>query len=156
MSQQINRPNLGLGIYGALCCGGIAVYAFWMYGVLQPTSAQNPGLAAYKPPPATIVGYRPPAMVPAAPREALTVIEPGPEPSGKQTAPEAAGSTVLQHPSDVNHVPVVNNGPAQATKLKEVAKTDSPKRQRSARRNEPKPKNEFAFQPFFGVFRPWD
>jgi hypothetical protein len=157
MSQQISHPNLGLPIYGALCCLGVAAFAVWMYGLLQPTSAHNPGLSAYKPPPATIVGYGPAAILPASSREALTVVEPGPEPAGKQRAAEAAGSPVLQHPSDVNRVPVVNNGPAQATNLKEAAKTGSPKRQRSVRRDVTKPGiNEFAFQSFFGGFRPWD
>jgi hypothetical protein len=157
MSQQISHPNLGVGIYGALCGIGVAAFAFWMYGLLQPTSAQNPGLAAYKPRLAAIVGYGPAAIVPAPPREALTVIEPGPEPAGKQTAADAAGSLVLQHPSDVNHVPVVNILPVQATTLKEDAKMGSPKRQRSARRNVTRPRtNELAFQPFFGGFRPWN
>jgi hypothetical protein len=157
MSHQISHPNLGLAIYGALCCVGVAAFAAWMHGVLQPTSAQNPGLAAYKPPPATIVGYRPAVILPAPWREALTVVEIGPEPAGKQAAAEAAGPTVLQHPSDVNHVPVVDNIPVQATTLKEAAKMGSPKRQRSARRNETKPRtNEFAFQPLFGGFRPWN
>jgi hypothetical protein len=90
------------------------------------------------------------------PREALKVVDPGPAPAGKQTAAEAAGSPVLQHPSDVNHVPVVNNVPVPAPTLKEVAKTDSPKRQRAVCRNQGRPRiDEFAFQPFFGGFRPW-
>src|SRR5438105_10434943 len=78
MSHQISHPNLGLAIYSALCCCiAVAAFAAWIYGLLQPTRAQNPGLAAYKPPPATIVGYGPAVPLPAPPREALMVVEPG-------------------------------------------------------------------------------
>ena len=58
MTRRINHPSVGLGIYGALCCVGVAAFAAWMYGLLQPTSAQNPG-SSLRPPPLSATGLPP-------------------------------------------------------------------------------------------------
>ena len=145
MTRQIDRPNVGLSIYGAVCGVAATAFAAWMYALLAPTKAENPGLAAYKPPPAAIVEYGPATLPPAPLREVLTVVDPNPPLPSRETAAEPAAPPVLQHPSDVN------NAPAVATRTK----TAVPKRQVTVRRNEPRQRtNEFAFQSFFGGFRP--
>jgi hypothetical protein len=43
--------HLGLYAFVAGC------YSFSLYELMQPAQTVNPGLAAYKPPPATVIGY---------------------------------------------------------------------------------------------------
>jgi hypothetical protein len=117
-----------------------------MYALLVPIRADNPGLAAYKPPPAAVINYGPATFPPAPPRRALSVVDPNP-PLPSKEASEAA-PPVLQHPSGVK------DARATAARVKKAA----PKRQAVIRRTDPRQKsNEFAFQPFFGGgFRPWN
>jgi hypothetical protein len=111
-----------------------------------PIRAANPGLAAYKPPPAAVVNYGP-AKLPAPPaHDAVTSLSPGPPTPAKETIGQGITSPVLQPNS-------VNTAPASMARTK----TAAPKRQRTVRRPDPRQKtNEFAYQPFFGGFRPWN
>jgi hypothetical protein len=148
MARQMNRPTVGLSLYAALCGGGVLAFTVWVAGLLQPTAAQNPGLAAYKPPPGTVIEYVAATPQPQAPHDALILVEPGGGPLGQDSATQTVGISVLQHPIDVKNVP------AAATDDGEPAKTARAKRQRSVRQKEPRSKNnQFAFQSLFGIFR---
>ena len=41
----------------------LSLLAFWFHSLLQPQYVANPGLAAYKPPPGTVIGYAPPVRL---------------------------------------------------------------------------------------------
>ncbi|HEY7298678.1 MAG TPA: hypothetical protein VH684_12165 [Xanthobacteraceae bacterium] len=148
MTHPIDRPSVGLSIYVTLCCVGATAFALWMYALLVPIRADNPGLTAYKPPPAAVVNYRPAALPSAPPRDALKVADPKPPLSSKEMSAEVAAAPALQHPGDMKDTRTT------AIRMKRAA----PKRQVTVRRNDPRQKrNEFAFQPFFGGgFRPWN
>jgi hypothetical protein len=82
------RPDgvtAALGIYLVVYCGVAACLAFGLYALLQPARVLNPGLAAYKPPPATVVRYDPTfrsesVALPIAP---VAAIAPEPETRGR-------------------------------------------------------------------------
>jgi hypothetical protein len=55
-----HRPNsvtAGLAIHLIVYCAVGACLAFALYALLQPSRAPNSGLAAYKPPPGTVLTY---------------------------------------------------------------------------------------------------
>ena len=85
-----------LAIHLCTYCAVAGCFAFALYELLQPTRNNNPGLAAYKPPPATVItgglpsrlATSPPATVtqPAASADLITA---EPETTGRSTrAPE--------------------------------------------------------------------
>ena len=51
-----------LGIHLIVYCAVGACFAFGLYALLQPSRAPNSGLAAYKPPPGTVVTYGKPFL----------------------------------------------------------------------------------------------
>ena len=51
------------------------LFAFWFYSLAQPRYAANPGLAAYEPPPATVIDYTMPAPVLVRHQEAPPAVE---------------------------------------------------------------------------------
>jgi hypothetical protein len=53
MNQHNDRASVGLTIHAGVCCAVVAFFAFGVYRLMQPTRMENPGLAAYKAPPAT-------------------------------------------------------------------------------------------------------
>jgi hypothetical protein len=82
------RPSLSrYEDYGLAAAAGtlLAIFAgfvFGFYWLMQPTIVPNYGLAAYQPPPKTVVHYAKSPWVPPAPSEALpeiAVAEPVPE-----------------------------------------------------------------------------
>jgi hypothetical protein len=70
---------------------GYAGFFFILYWLMQPSITPNPGLAAYRPPPKTIVHYADSPWVPPAPSEALPIRAADPE-------PEIAKSSVTEEP----------------------------------------------------------
>src|SRR5262252_3602574 len=69
---------------------GFFVVLYWL---MQPTVTANPGLAAYQPPPKTVVRYADSPWVPPPPSEALPPIRAAAEP-----APAIAKSSVAAEP----------------------------------------------------------
>jgi hypothetical protein len=69
---------------------GFFVVLYWL---MQPTVTANPGLAAYQPPPKTVVRYADSPWVPPPPSEALPPMRAAAEP-----APEMAKSSVAAEP----------------------------------------------------------
>jgi len=94
------RENLGRGSsedyrLGAAVGILLAAYAGFflaLYWLMQPSVAANPGLAAYRPPPKTVVHYADSPWVPPAPSEALAI------PTATEPAPEIAKSSVTEEP----------------------------------------------------------
>jgi hypothetical protein len=117
-------------------CAGAGFIAFVLYHSMQPTRLVNPGLAAYKPPPRTVVTYAVPLTLE---REAITpaaVVAPKPETVG---ASATVGSSALQLPEE---------------KKARSQKAQSPSRARPVRRPQPENPTNYAYQPSFGDYRP--
>src|SRR6516165_10419627 len=112
---------------------GFFVVLYWL---MQPTVTANPGLAAYRPPPKTVVHYADSPWVPPPPSEALPPIRAAAEP-----APEPAKSSVAEQPK-------------KETK-KQEART-SPRRARPVREQQPNPFWGYASSRSYGSgSRPW-
>jgi hypothetical protein len=63
-----------LALHLCLYCCVAGCFAFGLYELMQPTRSNNPGLAAYKPPPATVITYGLPSrLVPSHP---VTIAQP--------------------------------------------------------------------------------
>jgi hypothetical protein len=119
---------LCLGLYVAVA----ACFAFGVYELMQPSRHANPGLAAYKPPPATVIAYAPPSR-PAD----VAVAAPAP------AEPETVGT------AEAAPAPPPAEAKPPAPEVKE-AKVERPKRQRPARRREYRdPMMNYAAQPFY-------
>jgi hypothetical protein len=63
------RQDLSLAAGVGFCLGAYVLLAVAFHWLMQPTVSENYGIAAYKPPPATIVVYPKGPFVPPAPSE---------------------------------------------------------------------------------------
>ena len=128
MSQHIDRAGIGLAIHAGFCCAVVALFALGIYGLMQPTRMENPGLAAYKPPPDTA-----PITPFAGSGDPVRV--------AMELDPEAAGAALT--------------APQQALKAKTLkAPVKTAKRQRLAHARERRDwMRAYAFQPLFGAYR---
>jgi hypothetical protein len=85
-----------LAIHLCIYCGVAGCFAFGLYELLQPARNSNPGVAAYKPPPATVITRGLPSRLAASPPATATqpaasadLITAEPETTGRSTrAPE--------------------------------------------------------------------
>jgi uncharacterized iron-regulated membrane protein len=117
---------------------GIALFFYWL---MQPTVNQNPGLAAYKPPPKTVVVYADSPWVPPAPSElppSIAVAGPPSSIAAAEPTPEVVESAVVT--------------PKKETEKRAARKT--PRRERPMIRERQNPMWDYAFSPSFGS-RPW-
>jgi hypothetical protein len=96
---------------------------------MQPTRLVNPGLAAYKLPPRTVIAHAPPLKLE---REAITPV------ARVEPEPETVGASAPQQP--------------EPKKAKAQVKTQSPSR--ALRRPQLAEPLNYAYQPFFGGYRP--
>ena len=60
---RMEGTSTAVGIPVAAYFIGLSLFALWLYSLLQPHYTPNPGLAAYKPPPATVIDYEPPTRL---------------------------------------------------------------------------------------------
>ena len=143
MASRSRYPDSGLtvalAIYLGIYVGAAGCFAAGLHWLMQPSVLPNAGLAAYKPPPNTIVTYRgsPSAWTPPTlPEPTVAVAEPGPE---------------------------VAVSPVAAPK-KEAKKQQAAPRPRRPRPERPDPMREYAYQPSYSQpsygqpsygFRPW-
>src|SRR5262249_46746735 len=113
---------LYLGLYCAIA-GGLA---FGVYEWMQPSRRDNPGVAAYKAPPATVLGYAP------ASRHAEVAVA---TPPAAEPEPEtvAAAAPPPSPPSEAQKPDAEAKKPAAEG---QQAKTERQKRQHQARRGE--------------------
>jgi hypothetical protein len=132
--------DASLAIHLALYCAVAGCFALVLYFLLQPSRSANPGLAAYKPPPATVLpasvasladgAAQPPARVASVPQPIAA-------------APEVEATDV--------------SAPRQsdAKQTERHVKPVKPKRPRTASRKQRRnPLMDYAAQPF-GAYRPW-
>jgi len=132
---------MALALYLGLYCAIAAGLAFGVYEWMLPSRHANPGVAAYKPPPATVLGYAPalPRLADAAVATAA-VAEPEPDTVGA-AAPAPAAPTEAKKPDAETKKP--------DAEVKQ-AKAERPKRQHQARRREWRdPMMSYAAQPFY-------
>jgi hypothetical protein len=113
---------------------GIALGFFWL---MQPSVSKNSGLAAYQPPPKTVVSYASSPWVPPAPSERLATLA-GPEPAG-----EIVDKSVAAPKQEVTK---------QETNEREARQ--APRRERVVRER-PNPMWDFASSRSHGGYRPW-
>jgi hypothetical protein len=81
--HQDVRLAVALGINLGVYAGIVACFAAGLFWLMQPKVLQNHGLAAYKPPPGTVVIYTDPAWLPpdpSEPPETVGIAEPAPPP----------------------------------------------------------------------------
>jgi len=90
---------------------GFFVGLFWL---MQPTVTANPGMAAYQPPPKTVVRYADSPWVPPAPSEALPPIRKAAEP-----APAIAKSSVAEEPKKETKKQAARTSPRPARPVRE-------------------------------------
>ena len=76
-----------LGIHLIVYCAVGACFAFGLYALLQPSRTLNSGLAAYKPPPGTVVTYGKPFLANsvAEPTGPIAPIDPEPTTTSRST-----------------------------------------------------------------------
>jgi hypothetical protein len=89
--QQDDGLAAALGIHLCVYCAVAACFALGLYALLQPSRLLNPGLAAYKPPPGTIIAYvqQPPRLndvaAQAVPMAPAVLTRPELETTGRST-----------------------------------------------------------------------
>src|SRR5262245_29277682 len=121
-----------LGAAAGIVLAAYAGFFLVLYWLMQPSATANPGLAAYRPPPKTIVRYADSPWVPPPPSEALPIR------AEAEPAPDPAKSSVAEEPK-------------KETKKKQEART-TPRRARPVR-EQPNPFWGYASSRSFG--RPW-
>ncbi len=126
-------PTVRLTIYAVICCTLAAAFVCGLYWLMQPARIGNPGLAAYKPAPGTVINYPSSAWVPPQPDAVLTALEPDPE--------------TIETPAPQNQVEAKNINP-------DVKAENKKSRRPAPRKEQREPKRDYAFQPFFGGW-PW-
>src|SRR5215472_507075 len=89
---------------------GFFVVLYWL---MQPTVTANPGLAAYQPPPKTVVRYADSPWVPPAPSEALAI------PAATEPVPELAKNSVTEAPKKETKKQEARTAPRRARPVRE-------------------------------------
>jgi hypothetical protein len=92
--------------------------AFAFYWLMQPTVRENHGIAAYKPPPATVVVYRATPFVPPAPPElpsSPVAAEPPPLAAFAAVVPEGKEKPAVEAPQEAPRKRVTRTTPRQET-----------------------------------------
>jgi hypothetical protein len=135
-SSDEDPDGVAVALAKHLCmyCAGAGLIAFALYYAMQPTRVANPGLAAYKPPPRTVMTYTVPLTFE---REATT-------PAAAASEPETVGASAPQ-------LPEVKKAKSQA---KEQVKAERPPRARPVRQQQPDQPTSYAYRPSFGEYRP--
>ena len=132
--------DAALAIHLALYCAVGACFALGFYFLMQPSRTPNPGLAAYQPPPATVMTVSVPSLAEAT----------AGAPSGPATAPRRIAAAPQGETDGLSA-----SSQSEAKPPQREAKPAKPKRPRTAARKQRRnPLMDYAAQPF-GSFRPW-
>jgi hypothetical protein len=131
--------NRGSGLVTALVIflavyAGIALCFYWL---MQPSISKNSGLAAYQPPPKTVVIYADMPRLPPAPSERLATL------AGGEPAQEIAEKSVAAPKPEITK--------QEGNKREARA---APRRERVVRER-PNPMWDFASSRSHGGYRPW-
>jgi hypothetical protein len=131
----------------AICLGAYSLVAtcfgLGLYALLQPSASRNPGLAAYEPPPGTVISYALPAR-----------LKDTPETDGRATA---SAETEQAEPAPTLNPPEhPTKDVARAERPKTEARVQAKPRRTVVRPREQRdPRWDYAAQPFGGNYRPW-
>jgi hypothetical protein len=115
-----------LGIHLCLYCALAGCFAFGFYALMQPTPYPNPGVAAYEPPPATVINYALP------PRLANSIQEPLASAALGEPEPETTGRSTPQPELAPAPAPVATSPPKATRKPRRDVKAERPTLKRSA------------------------
>ena len=129
--------TIALAEHFCMYCAAAGLIAFALYHLMQPTRVVNPGLAAYKPPPRTVITYAAPLKFE---REAIT--------PAALAAPEL--ETVGASAAVAASAPQL----PEVTKAKPQVKAQRPPRARPVRPQQPEHPTSYAYQPSFEGYRP--
>jgi hypothetical protein len=116
-----------LGLYASV---GLC-FAAALYWLMQPRVIDNPGLAAYRPAPGTVIDYAASRVAPAAPPVAAA------PPAAPRQEPDVTASTVSTSPAS----------PATKHARRQAGVSARVRRPAPQRRD---PMRDFAYQPAFG------
>jgi hypothetical protein len=130
-SRRQERDGVSGALAAHLCayCAVAACLAVGLYALYyQPARQPNPGLAAYKPPPGTIISYELPARLRSS-EPLVSVAAPELETTGRSTRePPITGQPDRQ----LDLVPVTLPSPRQVKRPERAARTEDAPPQRSA------------------------
>ena len=104
-----------LGVAAGMVVAAYAGFFFVLYWLMQPSISANPGLAAYRPPPKTVVRYADSPWVPPAPSEVLPIR------AEAEPAPEAAKSSVAAEPKKETKKQAARTSPRPARPVQQQA-----------------------------------
>ena len=137
--QQDDGVGAGLGIHLCLYCAVAGCFALGFYALLQPSRVPNPGLAAFKPLPGTIVTYEQPppsrkdVAALAAPLAPAVLTQPELETTGRSTrqAQEPVSPPQLQMIQPPAQQPKAKPRREARSEARSEAKSESPTQQRA-------------------------
>jgi len=131
--EKTEGLEAALAIHLIIYCTVAACFALGFYALLQPTRHANPGLSAYKPPPAMVVTYLP--SIRNSDRSSTAV---------EAAAAKAQAAKAAMARSETAK-PAAQEARAEARR----------QRAASARKERREPWTRYAEQPMFGGSRPW-
>jgi hypothetical protein len=121
--------SLAAGV--GFCLGAYVLLAVAFHWLMQPTVSENYGIAAYKPPPATVVPYAKTPFVPPTPELPSSSIAAEPLPSAAFAAeppPSAAFAAAIPEVEEKPSVEIAKQAPT-----KHVARTTPRRQERTGR-----------------------
>src|SRR5262245_3934520 len=104
-----------LGAAAGIVLAAYAGFFFVLYWLMQPSATANPGLAAYRPPPKTVVRYADSPWVPPPPSEVLPIR------AEAEPAPQIAKSSVVEEPKKETKKQAARTSPRQVRPVREQA-----------------------------------
>jgi hypothetical protein len=123
--------GVALGIHLIAYALVFGLFALWLHSLLQPRVFANPGLAAYAPPPATVISYGKPEQLLAEHGQAPPLAE-------------------VESPAEQPTQTVVESKPQRTI---DVTEPKRPKAKRPRERNNPL-RDYAAAYPWYGGYRP--
>jgi hypothetical protein len=136
-----------LGAYGIVA----ACFALALYALLQPSTSPNPGLAAYDPPPRTVITYAATARLKGEPEtNGFAAAAIGPEP----TPPEETTKEVAKSESNKAEAKTEDAKPEVKAQTK-PRRTATRQRERQSPRWDYGQRWDYAAQPSYNNYRPW-
>ena len=154
----IKKTRAAIAMYLAVCMLVYGFFGFGFYKMFQPLQFPNPGLAAYKPPPATVIIYFPTATLiygEPAPSETATQ-EPSHDAPDEATRAYASATPLVTAALPVAHMPVPHVKREAATRLArtKARQAHSPRAERTASsRAHSEPRTVAAVYPGFAAVR---
>ena len=155
---NIKKTGAPIAGYLAVCMLVYGFFGFGFYKMFQPLQFPNPGLAAYKPPPATVITYAATAKLiygEPAPSETATE-EPSHDAPDEATRAYASATPLVTAAIPVAHMPVPHVKREAATRLArtKARQGHSPRAERTASsRAHSEPRSVAAVYPGFAAVR---